>query len=135
MGPRRALGRACGRAGLSEQVDLRLWYASDDEVERLLATHHAVLLPYRSATQSGIVPIALAAGRPVVATAVGGIAEVVEDGVNGTLATPGDADSLADAIERCAAQLTDLAAAATTVAESWDDVAAAVVKAARIDPS
>lgn len=121
--------------GLSEQVDLRLGYASDDEVERLLATHHAVLLPYRSATQSGIVPIALAAGRPVVATAVGGIAEVVEDGVNGTLATPGDADSLADAIERCAAQLTDLAAAATTVAESWDDVAAAVVKAARIDPS
>ena len=55
--------------GLEDQVDLHLRYAADTEVSDLLAKHHAALLPYRSATQSGIAPIALAAGRPVVATA------------------------------------------------------------------
>ena len=119
--------------GLVDQVDLRLGYAGDDEVAGLLAEHHAVVLPYRSATQSGIVPVALAAGRPVVATDVGGISDVVHDGENGTLATAGDASSLAEAIQRCAAHLPELAAGATRLSTTWDDVAAAIVKVARVD--
>jgi glycosyltransferase involved in cell wall biosynthesis len=43
---------------------------------------------------------ALAAGTPVLATATGGVAEVVEDGVNGLLVPPGDADALAAAVRR-----------------------------------
>ena len=43
---------------------------------------------------------ALAAGTPVLATATGGVAEVVEDEVNGLLVPPGDADSLAAAVRR-----------------------------------
>ena len=43
---------------------------------------------------------ALAAGTPVIATAVGGVAEVVRDGVNGLLVPPGDATALAEAIGR-----------------------------------
>ena len=43
---------------------------------------------------------ALAAGTPVIATAVGGVAEVVRDEVNGLLVPPGDAASLAAAIRR-----------------------------------
>ncbi len=43
---------------------------------------------------------ALAAGTPVIATAVGGVAEVVRDGVNGLLVAPGDAEALAAAIRR-----------------------------------
>lgn len=119
--------------GLEDQVDMHLRYAADAEVSDLLAKHHAALLPYRSATQSGIAPIALAAGRPVVATAVGGLRDVIRDGQNGTLAEPNDPVSLADAIERCAADLTTLAAGASSGATTWDDVASAVVRAARID--
>lgn len=40
----------------------------------------------------------MAAGRPVVASAVGGIPEIVEDGVTGLLVKPGDPRSLADAV-------------------------------------
>jgi glycosyltransferase involved in cell wall biosynthesis len=43
---------------------------------------------------------ALAAGTPVIATAVGGVAEVVRDGVNGLLVDPGDVEMLAAAIRR-----------------------------------
>jgi glycosyltransferase involved in cell wall biosynthesis len=43
---------------------------------------------------------ALAAGTPVIATAVGGVAEVVRDGVNGLLVAPGDVEMLAGAIRR-----------------------------------
>jgi glycosyltransferase involved in cell wall biosynthesis len=43
---------------------------------------------------------ALAVGTPVVATAVGGVPEVVRDGENGLLVAPGDVAALADAIRR-----------------------------------
>jgi glycosyltransferase involved in cell wall biosynthesis len=43
---------------------------------------------------------ALAVGTPVIATDVGGVAEVVRDGENGLLVTPGDPQPLADAIRR-----------------------------------
>jgi glycosyltransferase involved in cell wall biosynthesis len=43
---------------------------------------------------------ALAAGTPVIATAVGGVPEVVLDGENGLLVPAGDVDAIASAIER-----------------------------------
>ncbi|HEX4520315.1 MAG TPA: glycosyltransferase family 4 protein [Gaiellaceae bacterium] len=42
----------------------------------------------------------LAVGTPVIATRTGGVAEVLEDGVNGLVVEPGDVDALAAAIER-----------------------------------
>ncbi|HEX6568242.1 MAG TPA: glycosyltransferase [Acidimicrobiales bacterium] len=116
--------------GLTGQVELRSRYVPDAQVSDLFAEHHAVVLPYRSASQSGIAPVALAAGRPVIATRVGGLHEVVTDGVNGTLADPGDPASLADAIERCVRDLPSLAAHARDDAPTWSDLAAAVRKAA-----
>ena len=43
---------------------------------------------------------AMAAGRPVIATSVGGIGEAVTDGVTGLLVPPADANALAAAIRR-----------------------------------
>ncbi len=64
---------------------------------------------------------ALAAGTPVVATRVGGVPELVVDGVNGLLADPGDAAGLAAAVRRLVSDgelRTRLAAAAApSVAE------------------
>jgi glycosyltransferase involved in cell wall biosynthesis len=74
--------------------------------------------------------VALAAGRPVVATAVGGFTDTIIEGTNGTLAQPGDARSLADAIRRLVDDLPKLAEGTQMDDPSWDDVAAGVLKAA-----
>lgn len=112
--------------GLDDAVDLVPRYVDADAVARLLASHHVLVAPYRSATQSGVVPLALAAGRPVVATRVGGLAEAVVDGRDGVLSEPGDPQSLAAAISRALADLPSLAAS-LRAPPAWEDVAAAVI--------
>jgi glycosyltransferase involved in cell wall biosynthesis len=52
----------------------------------------------------------LAAGTPVISTAVGGVPEVVHDGENGLLVAPNDVDALADAIRRGLADIERLRA-------------------------
>ena len=56
-------------------------------------------------------------GRPVVATAVGGLPAAVRDGVDGLLAPPGDVDALARAIERVSRERERLSAGARQTRE------------------
>lgn len=114
-------------ARLEERVELRPGYQSDEALRRLLAEHHVLVAPYRSATQSGVVPLAQAAGRPTVATDVGGLAAQVGDG--GLVVPPGDARALAAAIAATGEALERRAAAAAARASRWSDVADAVLAA------
>jgi glycosyltransferase involved in cell wall biosynthesis len=77
-------------------------YVANEEVGTYMAAADAVVLPYRSATGSGIAQVAFGAGVPVIATKTGGLEDVVEDGVSGLLVPPESPDGLARAIERFA---------------------------------
>jgi glycosyltransferase involved in cell wall biosynthesis len=70
---------------------------SDASFASLVDRCSAVVLPYRNATQSGVLAHAFAAGRPVIATDVGSFPEYV-DADNGYLVPAGDAAALANAI-------------------------------------
>src|SRR5712672_2516608 len=59
-----------------------------------------VVLPYIEASQSGVIPLAYSAAKPVVATTVGGLPEMVEDGRTGYLVAPRDTTNLADRLVR-----------------------------------
>jgi glycosyltransferase involved in cell wall biosynthesis len=59
-----------------------------------------VVFPYRAIYQSGVLQVAYVFGRPVVATAVGGLPDVVEDGGTGYLVPPDNPGALADGIVR-----------------------------------
>ena len=77
----------------------------------------------------------MAYGRPVVATAVGGIPQLVEDGRTGFLVPPGDAPALRDALERVLAdpalrrRLGDAGRARVSKLCSWDVVTDATLAA------
>jgi glycosyltransferase involved in cell wall biosynthesis len=69
-----------------------------------LMRHLAVLvLPSRQEPFGTVLAEAMAVGTPVVATDVGGLAEVVDDGVTGALVAPGDPAALARALAELAA--------------------------------
>lgn len=85
----------------SVRIDRRFVAAAD--LIAMIQAAHCVLLPYTGATQSGVLAAAFANGRFVIASRVGGIADVVEHGVNGLLVPPGDARALADALLAVAA--------------------------------
>jgi len=108
--------------GVERRVELRDGYLTNDEAAVLFEASDAALLPYRSASQSGVVGLAFAHGRPVVATAVGGLPQAVRHGVDGLLCPPGDPAAIAAAIERLAADRGALAAgvALTRTERSFD---------------
>jgi glycosyltransferase involved in cell wall biosynthesis len=70
------------------------------EVARALDDATALVLPSRSEGMGRVIVEAFCRRRPVVATRVGGIQDLVEDGANGLLVDPGDTGSLAAALVR-----------------------------------
>ena len=63
-------------------------YISMDRLATLVRQSQFIVCPYISATQSGVIASAFALGKPVIATRVGGIPEMIEDGETGLLINP-----------------------------------------------
>lgn len=81
-----------------ENFEVHNYRIPDDKVAGFFQSASIVALPYVEASQSGVVPIAYAFGKPVVATTVGGLPDVVVDGESGLLVPPADSRNLAEAI-------------------------------------
>lgn len=105
-GPEQArLGaRMAGMVEAGVRMEVIDRYLEPDALEHELARASFVVAPYLDATQSGVLASTFANGRPIVATAVGGLGDVVHDGENGRLVPPRDPAALAEAM---AALLTD----------------------------
>ena len=101
---RRELAAAILRSRLQDDVHL-LGARPQHEVARLVPSASVFVLPSVVAPDGQMegIPVALmeamAAGRPVIASALSGIPELIEDGVTGVLVPPGDAARLAEAIQ------------------------------------
>jgi glycosyltransferase involved in cell wall biosynthesis len=119
---RSALEARVKRAGLGACVTLA-GTRPHDEVPRWLAASDLVVLPSRSEGMPNAVLEALASGRPVVATAVGGTRELIHDPALGRLVPPGDPVALAAAIREALASPWDAGAIAASVASrTWVSV-------------
>ena len=82
----------------SKSFDIRNYRIPEEEMHTLFSNCSVVVLPYIEATQSGIVPYAFQHGKPVIASDVGSISDLVENEKNGILLPPKDTEALADAI-------------------------------------
>jgi glycosyltransferase involved in cell wall biosynthesis len=79
------------------RVRLRNEHVADAELPRLFGDATCCVLPYRQASGSGVGAQAKTYGRPIVASAVGGLPELVTPG-SGRLVAPGDVEALAAAL-------------------------------------
>ncbi len=86
--------------GLERRVTMEDRFIPNGAVADYFCAADVVVLPYLSATQSGIVQVAFHYDKPVIATSVGGLPETVVHGKTGFIAPPGDAKALADAVIR-----------------------------------
>ena len=91
------------RLGIGDRVEIHDGYVSNEDAALAFTAADAVVLPYRSATQSGVAQLGYAYGKPVVATTVGGLPAAVDHGRTGLLVAPGDPAALAVALEQLAA--------------------------------
>lgn len=83
--------------GIGNSVLLHTEFIRDDEVKYYCCAADLIVQPYRSATQSGVTPLAYHFEKPMVVTNVGGLPAMVRDGVTGLIAEP-NAESIAQRI-------------------------------------
>jgi glycosyltransferase involved in cell wall biosynthesis len=114
---RSALNRMAADLGLTDRLAL---HGSVAEIPAFLADLEIGVLPSLSEGMSNALLEYMAAGRPIVATAVGANTRLIEDGISGLLVPPGDVGALGAAIDRLLAEpglAARLGAAARGVAE------------------
>ncbi len=85
--------------GLRDRVVLHDHFVADEDVRYYFSAADALVLPYRTATQSGVTQIAYNFSLPMIVTRVGGLPEIVPDGRVGLVCEP-DAEAIKEALER-----------------------------------
>ena len=109
-------------------------WVPEEQVGALLEWSDALILPYREASQSGVAAAALAAGRAVVATNVGGLAEQLAGEKRALLCEP-TATGLEGALRRLLDHPPAPAAAAADPVEPWRDMAASLLRQLGVTPT
>jgi glycosyltransferase involved in cell wall biosynthesis len=89
-----------GDGPLRDDVPGALGFLAHDELERLYERAAVIVVPSYREGFGVVCAEAMAHGRPVVASAVGGLLDLVEDGETGILVPPGDVPALGAALRR-----------------------------------
>jgi len=98
---RRPIERAISLAGIGDRVTLTGWL-DETGVRRALESAHALVLPSFAEGLPMVVMEAMVTARPVIATWIAGVPELVQDGRNGWMVPAGDAGALVEAITELA---------------------------------
>lgn len=118
-------------------IEWHVGWVPADKVNSVVASMDVLVLPYREASQSGVLAIALAEGVPVVGTPVGGLAEQITETGCGLVSSSVEPQSVADAIrtlisdERLYREASACGLEAAAVTHTWQRLADDVVRAAR----
>lgn len=129
MMPLEPLRSRARELGIADRVRFVPRFITDPEIPAYFRRADVVALPYREIEQSGVLFTALAFGRPMVLSDVGGFNEVAEQHGAARLVPAGDADALGLTLSQLLRDdqgRTDLAAAARRAAEgpySWQRAA------------
>ena len=92
-----ALRELASGLGVTDSVQF-IGFVPNDRIYTLLQEHHIMVMPSETESFGVAVLEASACGRPVIASRVGGVPEVLRHGETGLLVPPGDVDALTEAI-------------------------------------
>ena len=117
------------RLGIETEVAIEPRFVDDSQVASLFGPQVVATFPYREIEASGVLSLAIAYGRPILASRLGGFAEQIEDNVHGVVVPPEDPAALSAAMARfvtdpgftagCARNVRQLAARVP----GWDAIA------------
>ena len=116
------------RLGIAAQTRIEPRFVDDAEIPALFAPGTVAVFPYREIEASGVLSMALACGRPVLASRLGTFAEMLADGVQGALVPPGDTPALSAAMARLLEDRSHAAACAGAARRlagegpGWDEI-------------
>ncbi len=85
---------------LEQHVKLINLFVPNEEVGKYYQIADLVILPYRSATQSGILNVAYGFSKPVLVTDVGGLKEYVQDGKTGLVVAPESPEAIVEGVKK-----------------------------------
>ncbi len=108
--------------GIAPRVSIEPRFAADEEIPTIFAPSTIATFPYREIDASGVLSLAIAYGRPILASRLGGFAEIIRDGIDGALVPPGNIDALAKAMARCVAERDYVAACARNVRQLAESI-------------
>ena len=118
--------------GVEDRIRFDLRFVPDAEVATHFAAADVVVAPYRYENQSGVAMNAFHFHRPVIASKVGGLPDIIEEGVNGMLVPPEDPEALARAVdaffERGDRSAMESGAAESAAKYSWERYGSPIAK-------
>lgn len=85
---------------LHDNIELINRWIKDCEIADIMRDCLLLILPYTHATQSGVIPLAYAFQKPVIATNVGGLGEQIVEGVTGHIIMPQNAKIISEYVNR-----------------------------------
>lgn len=114
---------------INHLIEWDLRFIPENEVPRIFEKASIVAMPYSDIDQSGVLMTALAFGKPVIASNIGGFSEILKDGVHGYLVEPNNVVALSHALKQVLLLPERLEAMKLAIKElakgdlSWDSVA------------
>lgn len=118
------------RLSTLKNVTVENRWVPEDDLPRLVEWADIVVLPYREASQSGVGAMAIASGRYVVATRVGGLVEQFSDDAQAVLCEP-DPPAIAKALETIIAAPPPIRPSVDN-AQEWENLARDILASRRI---
>ena len=89
--------RICEKKGIADRVRFLGWISGQNKINKICNADVFVLPSYIEGLPNAIIE-AMSAGLPIVSTRVGGIPDIIQDGINGFLIQPGDVQAIGDRI-------------------------------------
>ena len=116
--------------GIENNVECYFRYLGDPEISYFFNQSCLCILPYKSASQSGVIATSYSFGVPVLATKVGGLGEYVIEGKTGYLVPPDNPSALAEAIINHLQQKPNMSQAINEYTKhySWKGLAELLIK-------